>query len=720
MTRYVSILLPLPLSEPFTYAVPEGMVVAEGAYVEVPFGRKHLKGIVWADAETTLAAEKIKPIHTLLPLPPMPPPMRAFIQWVADYTLCPPGAVLKMALSVPGALEPSAPETETYYTPGTQGNVALTRQRKAVFDYLAQQGEASLETLCQGTGVGKSVIRLMAETGALHTIEKEKKAETLPLPVLPPLAGEQQQAAHFLNEKLEEKTYSAILLDGVTGSGKTEVYFAVIRHILEKPTGQALVLLPEIVLTSQWLTRFKERFGFTPALWHSGLTPKQRRETWQGIHNGSVRLVVGARSALFLPFSSLQFIVVDEEHDASFKQEEGVTYHARDMAVVRAYLENIPVVLASATPSLETLQNVALGKFSHLTLPSRFGNAVLPKVELVDMRLSDMQKNTWISPRLRQEMAETLTRGKQVMLYLNRRGYAPLTLCRACGHKLQCPHCASWLVEHRALKKLQCHHCGYQARKPEQCPTCKETDTFIGCGPGVERIAEEVASFLPQARLALMTSDSIATPAQAKALVEQITAQEVDVIIGTQMMAKGHHFPHLALVGVVDADLGMAGGDPRTAERTYQLLLQVAGRAGREGEQGKVILQSCIPENRVLHALVSGQRDQFLQDEQEGRKRAQMPPFSRLAALVISGKQEAQVAEIAKTFAKKAPQDANLMVLGPIPAPLSYLRGKYRYRLLFRAKKTFPLQKALKFLLNSVKTPSAVHVKVDIDPYHFL
>ena len=723
MKNNVSILLPLPLSEPFTYAVPEGMHVGPGMYVEVPFGRKRLKGVVLGAAKGDIAPDKIKPVAAVLPVLPMSPALQKFILWVADYTLAAPGAVLKMVLSAPHALEPVIPEVEQHYRPGKKEGMKITPKRQQVWEYVSGQSSVTLEAICQATGIGKSVVSAMQEGGMLeaYTVEKKQKpAKENILPPPPPLSEKQQEAADFLVRKVEDNQYSAILLDGVTGSGKTEVYFAAIRHILQQPSGQAVILLPEIVLTTQLLARFEERFGFMPASWHSGLTAKQRRDTWRGVMDGSIRLVVGARSALFLPFAEPKLLIVDEEHDASFKQEEGVVYHARDMAVVRASLEKIPVVLASATPSLETLQNVSLGKFSHLTLPSRFGTAVMPGVELVDMRQEDMQKNTWISPYLRQKLAQTLAEGKQAMLYLNRRGYAPLTLCRSCGHKMQCPNCTSWLVAHKRLKKLQCHHCGYNIREPECCPQCKEPQSLIGCGPGVERVAEEVHAFLPQARVALMASDVVTTASQAKELVNTITNGHVDIIIGTQMMAKGHHFPDLMLVGVVDADIGMSSGDLRVAERTYQLLLQVAGRAGREKEKGTVILQSYMPENRILQALLAGDRDGFLTAEQESRKRSQMPPFSRLAAIIVSGKQEQQVVQMAKMLVKNAPVDAAMQVLGPIPAPLSYLRGKYRYRLLFKAKKTFPLQKALKFLLNSVKTPSAVHVKVDIDPYHFL
>lgn len=654
---YVSILIPLPVEELFTYIRPPAMQVEKGSWVEVPFGRRKLVGVVWdVSAVPTIAASKLKPVIRVFDMPPLHASMMKFITWVAEYNVSLPGLVLKMVMSVPKAFEASA-----------ASKVAIVEH-------------------------------------------KEVK--------LPSLSPSQEYAAAYIEGKLSQG-YSATLLDGVTGSGKTEVYFSVIQHILSQPKGQVLILLPEIMLTSQLLARFKERFGFLPASWHSGVTPKKRRDTWCGVAAGSTRLVIGARSALFLPFSDLALIVVDEEHDGSYKQEEGVVYHARDMAVMRASVEKIPIVLASATPSLESLHNVQTGKFQVIHLAARFGGAVMPEVEVVDMRNQAMERQNWLSPALRRYVAETVASGKQALLYLNRRGYAPLTLCRACGHRLQCPFCASWLVEHRALKRLQCHHCGYHCAVPEQCGECKEEKPWLACGPGVERIAEEVHSFLPQAEKIMITSDSLSTPKQAEAAIGDILSGKANVIIGTQMIAKGHHFPNLTLVGVIDADLGLSGGDLRAVERTYQLLHQVAGRAGREQDKGKVVIQSYNPDSPVLKALQSHRRDDFVMAEMASRQRHAMPPIGRLAAIIVSGKNETEVIRTTKILAKATPNNKGITVLGPAPAPLSYLRGKYRYRLLIKAEKSFPLQKTLKFWLMSVNTPSSIRIKVDIDPYNF-
>ncbi len=656
--HYTTILLPLPFNEGFTYRIPEGMALAQGDMVRVPFGRREVYGIVWElDVTRDAPEEKIKTVIERIDLPGLTPAFCQFLQWVADYTVSPLGLVLKMALSVPDAFEPP---------------------------------------------------------------KKSAKYPVLPvtLPPAPALSEIQQQASNYILEHLNQ--YKTIVLDGVTGSGKTEVYFSAIRHILEHSTGQVMILLPEIVLTTQILERFQTRFGFLPAAWHSGLTPKQRRETWRGVATGEIRLVIGARSALFLPFPQLSLIVVDEEHDASYKQEEGILYNARDMAVMRSAMQKLPVLLCSATPSLETVQNMESQKFHRITLPSRFGGASLPKIEVLDMRQEMLDKGCWISPSLRKALAETLADGKQAMLYLNRRGYAPLTLCRHCGHRLQCPHCTSWLVEHRSHKHLQCHHCGHTRPIPKTCPECDKADTMVACGPGVERIAEEVADFLPQARVGMMTSDTITTAKQAAELMAQIHNGDIDIIIGTQMMAKGHHFPRLTLVGIVDADIGLAGGDLRAAERTYQLLHQVAGRAGREKDPGTVIIQSYMPESSVLKALEIGDRDGFIAQEIQSRKRTSMPPFGRLAGMIISGKDENQVLQTAKHFAQTAPHDEQFVVLGPAPAPLAYIRGQFRYRLLIKASRTLNLQKALRFWIENTPVSSAVKVKVDVDPYSFL
>ena len=513
--------------------------------------------------------------------------------------------------------------------------------------------------------------------------------------------------------------FKVTVLDGVTGSGKTEVYFEAIAEALARHK-QVLVLLPEISLSAQWLSRFERRFGALPAAWHSELSGATRRKTWRAVAEGTARLVVGARSALFLPFSDLGLIVVDEEHEHAFKQEDGVSYQGRDMAVVRAQLSDCPIILASATPSLETTANVKAGKYHKAVLHRRHGSAELPDIKVVDLRKNQPGRQQWISPPLKKALRRTKEAGAQSLLFLNRRGYAPLTLCRSCGHRLQCPHCTAWLVEHRHHGKLQCHHCGFSTRPPQSCPECGVPDHFAACGPGVERLWEEVRDFMPDLRAEIISSETLTGPSKAADLARRMEGGEIDVLIGTQILAKGHHFPALTTVGVVDADLGLSGGDLRAAERSYQLLQQVAGRAGRAEHPGQVFVQTVMPEHPVIKALLSGDRDRFIEAELQARQQAGLPPFARMAALIISGRDHAQVQSTATRLARSAPHGKAFHILGPAPAPLSLLRGQYRYRLLVIATRITRLQTLLRPWIDAQKPPSTVRIKVDIDPYSFL
>jgi primosomal protein N' (replication factor Y) len=512
--------------------------------------------------------------------------------------------------------------------------------------------------------------------------------------------------------------YGVTLIDGVTGSGKTQVYFEAVAQTLRRGK-QALVLMPEIALTTQFLDRFAERFGTRPAEWHSQLSPRKRARTWSAVAAGEAQAIVGARSALFLPYADLGLIVVDEEHESAFKQEDGVVYQARDMAVVRAHLGGFPIVLVSATPSLETVQNVAAGRYRALHLPDRHGGALLPKIEAIDLRRDRPSRQSWLSAALRTALAETFAAGEQALLFLNRRGYAPLTLCRNCGHRLQCPNCSAWLVEHRFRGKLQCHHCGHQIAMPAACPACAAAASFAACGPGVERLAEEVRALFPEARTALMTSDTVTGPLAAEAIVEAVATHAIDLLIGTQIVAKGHHFPMLTLVGVVDADLGLAGGDLRAAERTYQLLHQVAGRAGRADRPGRVLLQTYDPAHPVMQALVAGDRDRFLAEEAADRKRAGMPPFGRLAALILSGSDVDAVDRLGAELARTAPRVEGVEVLGPAPAPMALLRGRHRRRFLLKCRRDQAPQPLIRDWLAPVKLRGDLRLQIDIDPYSF-
>ncbi len=718
----VTVLLALPVPSSYDYRVPSHMNLSDGNFVRVPFGRRMVNGVVWGAGQHGIDNRKIKDVEICFPIPPMSDVQRSFVDWVAAYTLSFRGAVLKMTMSVSAALQ----EPKSNFVFGLNPSppfYKMTSARERVIDVLKYgkpkqaQGE-----LAQKAKVGTSVIKGLVKIGGLVSYKVEPLSMMIrPNGYLsgPELSEKQAKAGAVLSGDVAKGGYKASLLDGVPGSGKTEVYFEAVAEAL-KQSRQVLVLLPEIALSAQWLERFENRFGALPLEWHSELKLAKRRDTWRAVAQGMVNVVVGARSALFLPFKDLALIVVDEEHDGAYKQEEGIIYNARDMAVVRAYLENIPIILSSATPSLETMDNVKRGRYKMVQLPQRHGNAKLPKISLIDMRNERLPDGCWLSPRLIKKVQQTLMADQQVMLFLNRRGYAPLTLCRTCGHRFKCPNCTAWLVSHRdGFGRLQCHHCGYATASPECCPSCGNT-TLAFCGPGVERLSEESKKLFPQANIEIAASDSVNGPSDAAKLVQRIKSHEVDIIIGTQIVAKGYHFPKLTLVGVVDADLGLSGGDLRAAERTYQLLYQVAGRAGRAEHSGQVILQTYMPEHSVMQALLLGDRDHFIETESTARRKSDMPPFSRLVALILSGPDEQEIDRLASLLAGKAPKFDDILILGPAPAPLSIVRGRYRRRFLLRAPKQFNVQQFLTDWLTHFTIPKRIRIQVDIDPYSFL
>jgi primosomal protein N' (replication factor Y) len=527
-----------------------------------------------------------------------------------------------------------------------------------------------------------------------------------------------QQAALDQIRALDPHRFGVALLDGVTGGGKTEVFFEAVADTL-RAGRQALILLPEIALTHTFLERFTKRFGTRPAEWHSDMTPAQRTKIWRGVMNGDVRAVVGARSALFLPFHELGLIVLDEEHDGAFKQSDGINYHARDMAVVRARLADARVILSSATPSVESRHNADTGRYRHVRLENRFAGAHLPDITALDMREEPPEKGQWIAPRLAREVFATLDRGEQALLFLNRRGYAPLTLCNACGHQFQCPDCDAWLVEHRFRGVLMCHHCGHEQRRPKTCPACNAADALVAVGPGIERIAEEAATRFPEARTVILSSD-MGSHAQLRDRFAEIEAGEYDLIIGTQLVAKGHHFEKLTLVGVLDADLGLAHGDPRAAEKTFQILTQVTGRAGRAAKAGRAFLQTYHPTHPVIDAMVRGDREAFYAHEMQTREEGGLPPFGRLAALLVSANEHDDAMNFAKALLAAAPMAEGLRLFGPADAPIALIRGRHRVRLLAQSPKEFDLSGYVRFwLTNGPSATGNLRVQVDIDPMSF-
>ncbi len=725
-----SILVPYPVDKAYDYLVPEGMSVEAGDYVIVPLGSREIPAVVWGDGAGDVSSKKLKSIIAKYDLMPMPEVQRKFLDWVADYTMSARGFVMKMSLSAPGALEPPAPTKGYSVAKDLRGEKFLQNlnpKQRAVFDLLNDGHVRRLSEIAEEAGVSSSVVKTLVKKGVLQEVEIFSPAPCRnpdPHRAGPELSEDQNAAATTMKNMITEGSFQTVLLDGVTGAGKTETYFEAVAEAL-KADKQVLILLPEIALSNAFLDRFKTRFGCAPALWHSHLTPSQRKNAWRGVAQGDTKVVIGARSALFLPYADLGLIIVDEEHDPAYKQEEGVIYHARDMAVVRASMGKFPVVLVSATPSLETIHNAWNGRYHHLHLTSRFGGAHLPDIHLIDMREDRPERQHFISPTLKEITQETLDAGGQVLYFLNRRGYAPLTLCRTCGYRMNCPRCTAWLVEHKSGGNLQCHHCDFRMRQPKTCPDCGEEHSFAACGPGVERIYEEAKALFPDKNIMILASDTAESNEDLKAMLEKIHSGEIDIIVGTQIIAKGHHFPNLTLVGVIDADLGLAGGDLRAAERTYQLLHQVAGRAGRAEKRGRVYLQSFMPDHRIMQALEKGQRDEFLEVEAWEREQAHMPPYSRLAGIIVSGREESQVIEVAKALGRTSPQGAtesglHIQTLGPAPAPFARLRGRYRYRLLVNADKPVNMQKILKDWVSGIKTPSTVRIQIDVDPQSFL
>ncbi len=724
----------LPIDRPYDYILPYGpdgqqIALEPGQIVQVPVGRRILPGVVWdGAADEDVPLKKLKEIVSVSEALPLKAELRKFVEWVSSYTLSPQGSVLKMALSVPQALETIV--GQKLYRRVIEAEVPdgfrITAARQRVLDVVQDSGGWAIGDLAKEAAVSNPVVKGLEQAGFLESFyDAPDFSFQTPKPDIkgPKLSEGQREAADDLMARVREHTFSTVLLDGVTGSGKTEVYFEAVEAAM-KEGRQVLVLLPEIALSSQWLDRFEQRFGVAPAEWHSELSPALRRKTWRAVSEGKAPVVVGARSALILPYENLGLIIVDEEHEGSFKQEDGVYYHARDMAVVRAKCCSCPVVLASATPALETMINVQNGRYDRLVLPDRHGGAGMPDVELIDLRFDKPERlNTgpgWLSQALRGAIRKTLDAGEQAMLFLNRRGYAPLTLCRTCGHRMQCPHCTAWLVEHRRFARLQCHHCGFNAALPDICPSCAAEDTLVACGPGVERIVEEAKKLFPDANVALMASDTMTSPAATREMIESVQNREVNLLVGTQVMAKGYHFPYLTLVGVVDADLGLFGGDLRAAERTFQLLHQVAGRAGRAEHKGRVLLQTSDPNHPVMQTLKAGDRDKFLEQEAETRARGHLPPFGRLAAIIISGPDESELDNFCASLARAIPQIEGAQILGPAPAPLALLRGKFRRRFLIMSKRAIAPQGIAKEWLGRVKPSSRIRVVVDIDPYSFL
>ncbi|MBN8974195.1 MAG: primosomal protein N' [Rhizobiales bacterium] len=722
-SRIVDVLVPVALDRAYSYRVPRGLDLKPGDVVSVPLGAREVTAVVWAENHNPdpRLHNRLKDISEQIDVPPLRAELRTLVDWVANYTLSPRGMVLRMTLRMGEHLGPERVRAGVRLVgPPPQ---RMTPARRRIIECLSDGLLHGKSDAAREAGVSVGVIDGLVDEGTL-AVEPLPKPPAPPAPdptfVEPDFSPDQQVAAQTLRELAAGEAFKVALLDGVTGSGKTEVYFEAVAETVRRGK-QVLILMPEIALTGQFLDRFAQRFGVKPIEWHSELTPRTRARNWAAIAAGEAHVVVGARSALFLPYANLGLIIVDEEHDQAYKQGDGVHYHARDMAVVRAHIAKISIVLASATPSVETEVNARKGRYTRVPLPSRFGGQHMPQIEAIDLRRAPPPRGRFISPPLAEAIQYAVERREQALLFLNRRGYAPLTLCRACGHRFSCNICDAWLVDHRFRQRLVCHHCGFSIPRPHQCPHCGAEESLAAIGPGVERLQEEAAALFPDARTMVLSSDLITSIETMRAELNAIAEGRVDIIIGTQLVAKGHNFPRLNLVGVVDADLGLSNGDPRAAERTFQLLNQVIGRAGREQGRGVGYLQTYQPEHPVMKALVASDRQAFYDTEIELRERTLYPPFGRLASMIISAGDRPTAEGFARKLASAAPRDEAVQVLGPAEAPLAVVKGRYRFRLLIKSARGVDLSGYLRdWLAVAPKTKGNLKLEVDVDPQSFL
>ncbi|MVT69113.1 primosomal protein N' [Bradyrhizobium pachyrhizi] len=722
-TRVVDVLVPVALNQTYSYRVPRGMELAPGDVIGVPLGPREVVAVVWAENANPdpRLHNRLKDVSEKLDVPPLKPELRQLVDWVSNYTLSARGMVLRMTLRMGENLGPERMRLGVRLVGEPPRRLTPARQR--VIEVLSDRLLHGKSEAAREAGVSSGVIDGLVDEGTL-------KVEAMPPPAPPPVpdpsyaqpdfSREQRSAVDVMQTLAASGSFHVALLDGVTGSGKTEVYFEAIAENIRRGK-QTLILMPEIALTGQFLDRFAQRFGVRPLEWHSELTPRTRARNWAAISEGKAPVVVGARSALFLPYADLGLIIVDEEHDQAYKQDDGAHYHARDMAVVRAHIAKIPIVLASATPSVESEVNARKGRYQRVALPSRFGGQHMPHIEAIDMRRAPPPRGRFISPVLAEQIRHAIERREQALLFLNRRGYAPLTLCRACGHRFACTICDAWLVDHRFRQRLVCHHCGFSMPRPNICPHCAAEESLVAVGPGVERLQEEAAHIFPEARTMVLSSDLITSIETMRSELNEIAEGRVDIIIGTQLVAKGHNFPRLNLVGVIDADLGLSNGDPRAAERTFQLLNQVVGRAGREQGRGVGFLQTHQPEHPVIKALIANDREAFYASEIEIRERTGYPPFGRLASLIISAGDRPTAEGFARKLAAVAPLDERIQVLGPAEAPLAVIKGRYRFRLLVKSLRNVDLPQYLREWLDAgPKTKGNLKLEVDVDPQSFL
>jgi primosomal protein N' (replication factor Y) len=705
------------------------MPAAIGTFVGVRVMNRLCVGIVWGIGDSGLPPEKIKDVSVVYDAK-IPVADMQWLQRMSEWTLIPLGMALRLIVNIPDAFSP--PRMEQLYSCNFESGVRMTQNRQAVLDAFASNDNEpmTISDIQNIARVSSAVVRKMVKNGGLlPSAQREKKLDDFVCDYSDvgniTLNEQQQMAADLIGSAIENGGFSVYLLDGITGSGKTQVYFDSAWRAYSRGHS-VLLLMPEIALTAQFMSRFESRFGAKPVVWHSNLTAARRREIWRGVLCGKIKMVVGTRSALFLPWQDLGLVVIDEEHDTSYKQEDMGNYHARDMAILRAKISGFPVVLASATPAAETLENVNLGKYKQLRLTSRYGGAQLPTIITVDLResrptsykLNDTEQLGFLSPQLCDAITETLAQGHQAMLFINRRGFAPIVQCKKCGWTATCSECSVGMTYHKRVGKLLCHMCGRTETLVRVCPDCGNEVSMRGVG--LEKVQEEVLARFPNVRTALVSSDIITSRQVLERLVAQLENGEIDVVIGTQILAKGHHFPNLTLVGVVDSDMGLFGTDFRAAEHTFQQLFQVAGRAGRGAYAGRVLLQTYQPQHPVLTAICSGDRDGFMVVDMAGRKAAQMPPYGMLIAIIVEGEKEAVLQKYCQDLAAAAPIINGAKIMGPITAQIYQIRNWYRMRFLVAGAVNTALQPAITRWLAKVKQPVNVRVKIDVNPINFM
>jgi primosomal protein N' (replication factor Y) len=650
----IPVLFPKIFDYPFTYKSEISETLNSGDFVKAPFGLNEITGVVWPYEQKTEKQFKIKKISKKINVKNLNSSMIEFISWFSKYNLVPLGMSLKMCL------------------------------------------------------LNKDVVEKDFNKEFVKFKVKKSKNKFL-------LNAEQKKSLIFM--KSIGNNYNVTVLEGVAGSGKTLVYFERVKDLINKGF-QALILLPEIALTNQFSRRFQEFFGAEPAIWHSGTTKKNKSIIWKGITEGKIKIVIGARSSLFLPFKNLGIIVVDEEHDVSYKQDEGVSYNARDMAITRASLENIPINLVTSIPSIETYNNIVNKKYHITKLEKRYREASLPNIEIINLHSEVLNKGSWIANKTISKVDQYLDKGDQVLFFLNRRGYAPFVICKKCGYKFECPNCAVNLNFHKKFNKLLCHYCGHKSSLSRVCKDNKKCDLLF-CGPGVERIFSELEKIYPNKKIEIFSSDTLKKNKITNTLLKKVEKKKIDILVGTQLLSKGFHFPKLNCIVVVDSDFSSHGYDLRSAEKNIQLYHQLAGRAGRESNTSTIYFQTYTPDDEVLLNISKNDPHAFLQKELLLRKEKKLPPFYRLISLIISGKNEPLIMKFAISVKSKLPKINEVNVLGPVLAPITKLKKKYRCRILIRYPKNLFIQKYLSKSLNKIKIASGIKLEVDVDPINF-